>query len=98
MALAAEGDIPKALLDKPDMRPGLKLYYDGFWALSGDRPLTMGGIGQIPFASIDRYARRAGIDGRDEFDRFRMMIIRMDDAFVKHANTKPEEKGDDHNG
>ena len=94
MDLAAEGEAPKALLDKPELGSGLRLFYDAFWALSTDRPLMMGGVGHIPFASIDLYARRAGIDGRDEFERFRILIGRMDEAYLSHTAKQREDNGE----
>jgi hypothetical protein len=93
MDLASEGEPPKALLDKPDMRPGLVFFYEGFWALSGDRQTGMGGAGPISFGAIDCYARRAGITGRDDFERFRVLITRMDQAYLKHVNAKEDDSG-----
>lgn len=39
-----------------------------------------GFLGRIPFASLDRYAARLGIDG-DEFDRFKRLVYAIDDAY-----------------
>ncbi|MFA7279818.1 MAG: hypothetical protein WC100_06960 [Sterolibacterium sp.] len=51
-------------------------------------------VGAIPFTSIDVYARRYGIESVDDFDRFRILIHRMDTAFLKYFadEAKAEEK------
>lgn len=48
----------------------------------------MGGVGQIPFASIDRYAGRYGPDCRDGFEAFHALIRRLDAAYVQWAAEK----------
>jgi hypothetical protein len=91
--LAAEGDTPRALLEKPEIEEHLVFVWNAFWAISSDRPIgAMGGIGSIPFAAIDRYASRYGIDGRDEFDRFHTLIKRLDAVFIATANEKAAEE------
>lgn len=52
-------------------------------ALSGDRPVGMS-TGPIPFAAIDRYARRFGIVDPDEFDRLVEIVLAMEDAYFAH--------------
>jgi hypothetical protein len=91
--LAAEGHAPRALIEKPEIDDHLAFVWNAFWAISGDRPIgVMGGVGSIPFAAIDRYAVRYGVDGRDEFDRFHAMIKRMDAVFIAKANEKAAEE------
>jgi hypothetical protein len=43
-------------------------------------------VGPIPFAAIDAYATRYGIDGEDDFDRFLALIRAMDSELVKTKN------------
>jgi hypothetical protein len=91
--LATDGDTPRALLDKPEIEEHLVFVWNAFWAISGDRPIgAMGGIGSIPFAVIDRYAVRYGVDGRDEFDRFHSLIKRLDAVFIAKATEKAAEE------
>lgn len=69
--------------------PGLGSIYRAFSELATDRPATMGGLGAIPFASIDAYARRYLIEG-DEFERFHHLIRAADGAWLesKRKNRK----------
>lgn len=55
----------------------------------------MGGAGAIPFASVDLYARRFGIVGRDDFARFMALIGAMDRTYLKFA---AEQAGDEGKG
>ncbi len=52
-----------------------------------------GGIyGRIPFASIERYAVRAGIDDADAFQRFDRIIRALDGPDVARLNEKANTK------
>jgi hypothetical protein len=42
----------------------------------------MGGVGPIPFTSIDRYASRFGVVAVDDFNAFRELIRAMDGAYL----------------
>lgn len=53
----------------------------------------MGGVSQIPFTSIDRYASRYRINSIDEFERLHVLLGAMDDAFLKWNADKV--KGED---
>jgi len=86
--IAEDGDEPAALAAKPVLPPFLEPVWSAFWALSGDRQVFMGGVGQIPFASIDRYAGRYGPDCRDGFEAFHALIRRLDAAYVQWAAEK----------
>lgn len=57
----------------------LMFTWQSFWELSSDRHE----IGPIPWSSIDRYARRWGIDTPEEFDIFNHYIRIMDNTFLK---------------
>jgi len=62
---------------------------DSFWRLNNDRQLGMS-VGPIPFSSIERYARRYGIDCIDAFDTFLALIKAMDSTYVEIRN-KPQD-------
>lgn len=62
--------------------------HDAFVSLSADRPVGMG-IGAIPFASIDAWARRRGLS-EWEFDRLERAIRTLDDAFRSHRANQPK--------
>lgn len=84
---------PKALVDRPELSPGLRLYFDAFTDIDKDRPSGLGGIGAIPFTSIDAYARRIGIDAPDEFRMFMHLIQRMDAVLLDDFRRRhPPEK------
>lgn len=79
MDLAEEtGEVPKALAERPAVHPHLEFEWRAFWALLSDRP--SGPHSAVPFSSIDRYAARYGIDGADDFDRFRDLLAAMNAA------------------
>lgn len=89
---AAEfGETFQALDDEPELPEHLSLYWQAFWDVHTDRPVGMG-EGPIPFAAIDRYAARFGIDDPDHFDRFAALIRRMDNAFLR-ARAEKQPKG-----
>ena len=48
----------------------------------------MGGVGQIPFASIDRYAARSCVDDGDDFTRFMALLRRIDGEYLTHVAEK----------
>jgi hypothetical protein len=60
--------------------------WDAFAALSTDRPVGLD-RGAIPWSSIDRYARRFGIEG-DAFERFARLIRSMDAAYLSYLKDK----------
>ncbi len=75
------------------MSPGLQLYFDAFADLDKDRPIGLGGIGAIPFTSVDAYARRLGIDAPDDFRMFMQLIQRMDAVLLDDFRRRhPPEK------
>ena len=50
----------------------------------------MGGVGAIPFSSVDRYAARVGICDADAFSRFLNLIRRMDGAYLNRMKEVSE--------
>jgi hypothetical protein len=95
MAIEAGQDGPlgvrPAYQPEPGIPPHLLFYWDAFWDLA-----STDGIG---FAELDRYASRYGIDGVDEFDRFKAIVRRVNTVWteiVTGANKPPAvEAGDD---
>jgi hypothetical protein len=87
---AAEGNsvATKAIDDRPEVEAHLQFVWAAFWELGSDRPVTMGGVGAIPFSAIDRYAQRAGVDDPDQFARFLQLIRCLDAPYLAHVNKK----------
>ena len=85
----ADGIVPKALLDRPNLKRHLLMIWEAFHALNGDRQMGMM-IGPIPFTAIDRYAARHGIAG-EEFQRFHALISAMDTVHQRHLAEKMRE-------
>lgn len=80
----------------PDLPDGAGIYIAAFNRLVSDRPLAigMGGaiLGRIPFAAIDRWARRAGIRDPDAFARFDRIICALDGPDVAAINEKANKR------
>lgn len=92
--MAASGGSPKALQVRPSLEPHLTIWWNAFQELCTDRPVHMGGVGAIPFTSLDRWARRHGLAG-DDFEAFQAAMRAMDAAFRAHAEKqvrKPAQK------
>lgn len=81
-ALAAQGNDPKALRDKPDLEIENTLYWNAFWDLETCRPVGFG-IAKIPWTAIDQWASRHGYFG-EAFERLTNIIAQMDGAYIKH--------------
>lgn len=94
--LAAEtGKKPKALIDRPAIDEHLRFAWNAYWELASDRPHNpVGSPAAIPFAAIDRYAARYGVDDMDEFARFHQLVRRMDMAFRAHMSKKNATESD----
>ncbi|MGJ0505608.1 MAG: phage tail assembly chaperone [Methylocystis sp.] len=87
---AADGDpvAMRAISAQPEIAPHLQFVWGAFWELGSDRSLTMGGVGAIPFSSIDRYAVRFGITDTDQFTRFIRLLRQMDAKYLPIANKR----------
>lgn len=77
-----DGDLPRALQEKPDVLPHLEFVWLAYSELRSERQSGMD-RGSILFSSIDAFASRYGIDGVDEFDTFRRLIRAMDDEEMR---------------
>ncbi|PZQ79285.1 MAG: hypothetical protein DI549_20485 [Ancylobacter novellus] len=74
-----DGVPPKPLRERPDLPDHLSFEWRAFHALVTDRGPSLHAA--IPFASIDRYAARYGIDDPDGFDRFHRLMSAMNATF-----------------
>lgn len=86
---AAEGNeiAVKALNCQPQIELYQRFFWIAFWELSSDRPIGgMGGVGAIPFTSIDQYARRFGVDDPDQFRRLLRVIRSLDSKYLAKVN------------
>lgn len=86
--LTEVGEAPKALASQPQLDERLEFVWTAFWSLSNDRTVGFGYVGRISFNSIDRYAARLGVESRDEFERLRRLIAKMDAAFVERLTKR----------
>ncbi|WP_232629164.1 phage tail assembly chaperone [Methylobacterium sp. Leaf118] len=85
---------PAFMAERPELWPHLAFYSEAFADLSADRQLgAMGGAGQVPWSSIDRYADRYEIDDLDDFDRFRRMIRAQDRIYLEHMAKSSRQPG-----
>ena len=67
-------------------------FIDAFWTLSSDRQIYMGGgLGRIPYTSIDRYASRNGFDDPESFHALHTLIRALDGVFLEHQNRKDKD-------
>lgn len=90
---AATGDPAalKAINARPDIDSYLNFVWEAFWELCSDRPVVpMGGVGAIPFSSIDRYSARVGLSDTDHFTRFLTLIRRMDAKYLANVNERKD--------
>lgn len=81
--------LPEEYLQRPGIDPGLMFYLEAFWDLSTDRQITMGGEGHIPFSAIDRFGRRADLQG-EAFSRFKALVRAMDREYLGHRSAARE--------
>ena len=79
-ALANKGwRIPETLYP-PEIYPGVGIWFSDFYELGTDRPTSMGGVGPIPSATLDRYTAAWP---QDEADMFRYVIRKLDGAYLR---------------
>lgn len=84
---------PPALRTRPDLWPHLAFVSNAFSELSSDRPLgALGGVGPIPWSSLERYAARFEIEDLDEFERFARLIRAQDRVYLADMAEK-QKKG-----
>jgi hypothetical protein len=81
--MAADGNVPAALRNRPDLPEHLLWLWDAFHELSSDRHLGMAGAGPIMFSSLDRYACRFGIEG-EHYEVLTAAVRGMDAEWQEH--------------
>jgi hypothetical protein len=93
-ALEALGMVPSLpfLENEPELADHLAFEFGAFNDLSRDRDVGFG-LGPIPWCAMDAYARRLDLVG-DDFDRFVLILSKVDDAFRQHCEEKNEAKNE----
>lgn len=82
------GPLPPALAREPRIPEPLLFYWNAFWDLSTDRPMTFGGAGAIPWSAIDRWADRHGVAGPESFARLLFLIRALDRVWLEDAEKR----------
>jgi hypothetical protein len=78
--------LPDSVLNAPELEFGLSLYWDAFCDLDSCRPVTLSGIGPIPWDSVSRYAEV------NEFDEEQTYLLHLFSAKMDHAKIEWCEK------
>lgn len=81
---------PRALEERPLLKPRCKLYYEAFVALSGSRPVEEGRELPITMSDIKAYldlVEECGAENRLQYLRY---IQRMDAKYIEHRGKKAE--------
>ena len=80
--------LPKAILDKPDLHPGLEFYYKGFWDLMADRMTGMNGSSMIRYTAMSVWMNDHDLLDGDERDRFKIIITNIDMVYLEYVRSK----------
>lgn len=78
--------IPKAIMEAPQLSPGLKYYFDAFMALSSCRPIGMA-EGRIPWTAVSQYARDHELSSAD-LDDLWTLVCALDTVYLKHQQKR----------
>jgi hypothetical protein len=84
LAEANKMPLPEAIANKPDLRLGLRFYFNAFLDLTSDRAIGMA-EGPIYWTSIRSYADRFNLDGF-EFDRFVHLVRALDSEYLDYRS------------
>lgn len=82
------GKRPKALDERPVLKPHLEFYLSAFWELCSDRGGE--GFGPILYSSISQYARDHGLASPSDFEPFKRMIRAADRVWLKDVMKRRE--------
>ena len=82
------GSKPDDAKDEPELHIWNRFAWGGFHALTGSRPVTMGGFGPIPFGTMTAWLDEMEIVDRDERDELLRMLGEMDRAYLEWVNRK----------
>lgn len=81
--------LPDFILNKPNLLPGLLLFWQAFNELEDDRPEGFSGQGRIPWRSKNDYLRAHHWDDDATFcARFRTYLSKMDNAYMAFYSEK----------
>lgn len=78
--------LPEEIKNKPELLPGLDLYYLAFFDISDCRSMGMQ-VGPIPWTVVRTYANELGFD-QDQTEALHYHIRMMDDEFLRRNSTK----------
>jgi len=82
LAIAGHETAQKIMSREPKLHPTDQFYWESFLRLRYDQPIGMGGVGSIPWSSIERYAERYDIDGID-YEYFESAIRHVEADFAR---------------
>lgn len=82
--------LPDKIANRPQLIPGLELYWRAYADMTSDREVGMG-VGPIPWTAMHLWAVRHNIRG-DDFDRLVLVLRGMDAVFMAHQ-AKKQKKG-----
>ena len=82
------GELPSALKNKPEFKPGLAWYYELFELLNTSRAIGFSGAGAIPFSEMKACFDLLEITDLDERECSIKMIRALDSAYLQHVNKK----------
>lgn len=77
-------ELPPHLANKPEIEPGLSMYWEAFSKLGSCRQIGMG-IGPVPWTAIEAWADAHGYDD-DHREDLHYHVEALDAVYMKHAN------------
>lgn len=81
-----------ALQNRPSLNKWVNEYWEAFQVLIQSRAVHQGGIGPIPLSEIVAYIDCVYIRDVDDRLTFIKMIQSLDNVYVKHINTKAQQR------
>jgi hypothetical protein len=85
-ALMAGAPMPDRILNAPELKQGLELYFQAFLDLDGERDHSMG-VSPIPWSKVKEYAEFYGFD-EEQTEDLLFFIRRMDNAHMNRLKSK----------
>lgn len=78
--------VPPSILNAPELRFGLEMYYGAFLDLLTCRAIGTA-LGPIPWTAINQYAKAYDYTDEQE-DDLQFYVSRMDNAYLEHLRKK----------
>lgn len=78
------GIVPKALQNRPTLRPDCKEYLDSFWVLDASRPSAMEGLAAIPISEMKALMEVMLIPKGEQALKFIRLMQALDDTKQSH--------------